>query len=196
MALGYPFSYGDMLTPEKARLNRLNLFLFLSTFIFIGAEPAYAQFADGFPIPNLPRRQICRNYVIISRSVTGSNTVLQENPNNNNGGGPNNIIEYISELGCKIDHRQLQRKFKHAPDFGVHGNYNKENLLLFRDKIVAHMKDPNTRVIEGTFRGKEVTMYFDELTGLNVIVDSEGNFLSGWKLFKDQYTNVKDRGAL
>ena len=78
----------------------------------------------------------------------------------------------------------------------MHGNYNKENLLLFRDKIVAHMKNPNTRVIEGTFRGKEVTMYFDELTGLNVIVDSEGNFLSGWKLFKDQYTNVKDRGAL
>ena len=156
MGLGYPFSYGDMLTPEKARLNRLKLFLFLSPFIFIfiGVKPAYAQLADGFPIPNLPRRQICRNYSIISRSVTGSNTVLQENPNNNNSGGPNSIIKYISDLGCKIDHRQLQRKFKHAPDFGVHGNYNNENLLLFRDKIVAHMKNSNTRVIEGTFRGK------------------------------------------
>ena len=39
-------------------------------------------------------------------------------------------------------------------------------------------------------------MYFDELTGLNVIVDNGGNFLSGWKLLKDQYTNVRDRGAL
>ena len=196
MSLGYPFSYGDVLTPEKARLNRLNLFLFLSTFILLGAEPAYAQFADGFPIPNLPRRQICRNYGILSRLVTDSNTVLQENPNNNNGGGPNKIIEYISELGCKIDHRQLQRKFKHAPDFGVDGNYNKENLLLFRDKIVAHMKDANTRVIEGTFRGKEVTMYLNEGTRLNVILDSGGNFLSGWRLFKNQFTNVRDRGAL
>ena len=99
MSLGYPFSYGDELTPETARLNRLNLFLFLSTFILLGPEPAYAQFVAGFPRPNLPRRQICRNYGILSRLVTDSNTVLQENPNNNNGGGPNSIIKYISELG-------------------------------------------------------------------------------------------------
>ena len=58
------------------------------------------------------------------------------------------------------------------------------------------MKNSNTRVIEGTYKSKEVTMYFDELTDLNVILDNGGNFLSGWKLSKDQYTNVRDRGAL
>lgn len=53
--------------------------------------------------------------------ITSSNTVSQENLNNNNNRGPNSVIEYISELGCRIDHRHLQRKFKHASDFGVLG---------------------------------------------------------------------------
>ena len=196
MALSYPFSYGDKLTPEMAGLNRLNLFLFLTAFLLLAPKSAQAQFAHGFGNANIPWLQICRNYGIISRSVIGSNTVLQKNLNNNNNRGPNSIIEYISELGCRIDHRQLQRKFKHASDFNVLGNYNKENCLLFRDKIIAHMKNPNTKLIDGTFKGQEVTMYFNEGTRLNVILDIEGNFVSGWKLSKDQAINVRDRGAL
>lgn len=35
MSLGYPFSYGDELTPEMARLNRLNLFLFVIPFLLL-----------------------------------------------------------------------------------------------------------------------------------------------------------------
>ena len=147
MVLGYPFSYGDELTPEMARLNRLNLFLFMTAFLLLTAKSAEAQplpGAHGFGNANIPRRRICQNYGIVSRSVIGSNTVLQGNLNNNNSRGPNSIIEYISELNCRIDHRQLQSKFKHAADFGVLGNYSKENGLLFRDKIVDHMKNANT----------------------------------------------------
>ena len=109
MSLGYPFSYGDELTPETARLNRLNLFLFLSRFILLNAEPVYAQFVDGFAIPNISWRPICQNYGIFSKLITNFTTVLQENPNTNNGAGPNTIIEYVSELGYRIDYRQLQR---------------------------------------------------------------------------------------
>ena len=199
MGLGYPFSYGDELTPKMTRLNQLDLFLFMSAFLLLAPNSVEAQplpGAYGFGNANIPRRRNCRNYGIISRGVTGSNTVLQERLNNNNNSGPSSVIEFISELNCSIDHSQLQRKFKHAIDFGVTGNYNKQNVLLFRDKIVAHMKDPTTKMIEGTFRGKEVTMYFNEGTHLNVILDTGGNFVSGWKLFQNQFINVRDRGAL
>lgn len=48
------------------------------------------------------------------------------------------------------------------------------------------MKNPNTKSIDGTFKGQEVNMYFNEGTCLNVILDIEGNFVSGWELFKNQ----------
>ena len=66
MSLGYPFSYGDELTPKMARLNRLNLFLFVIPFLLLAPKPAEAQFAQGFGNANLPRRQICRNYGIFN----------------------------------------------------------------------------------------------------------------------------------
>lgn len=50
MALSYPFSYGDELTPEMARLNRLNLFLSMTAFLLLAPKPAQAQFAHGFGI--------------------------------------------------------------------------------------------------------------------------------------------------
>lgn len=58
------------------------------------------------------------------------------------------------------------------------------------------MKNPNTKLIDATFKGQEVIMYFNEGTCLNVILDIEGNFVSGWKLSKDQAINVQNRGAL
>jgi len=53
-----------------------------------------------------------------------------------------------------------------------------------------------TKVIKGTFRGQSVTHYVDAKTGLNVIKDASGNFLSAWKLNKDQLRNVLTRGKL
>lgn len=74
MGLGYPYSYDDGLTSKMARLNRLNLFLFLTTFLLLAPKPAQAQFAQGFGNANPPRRQICRNYGISARQFTSSNS--------------------------------------------------------------------------------------------------------------------------
>ena len=76
------------------------------------------------------------------------------------------------------------------------GTYIKENGLLFRDKIVAHIKNPKTKLINGTFKGQEVIMYFNEGTGLNIMLEARGNFVSDWKLSKDHFINVRDREAL
>lgn len=91
--------------------------------------------------------------------------------------------------------RQLQRKFKHAADFGVIGNPSNKTLKQFAEVINEHVKSPGTRVIKGTYRGNQnVIHYIDAESGLNVIKSSEGKFISGWKLSVDQLRNLLERG--
>ena len=106
MSLGYPFSYGDKLTSEMARLNRLKLFLFVISFLPLAPKPPEAQFADGFPIPNLPRREICRNYGIFSRQVTSSNSQLQDSVNNGYQDNKMSLSEYIKEFDVILVNKQ------------------------------------------------------------------------------------------
>lgn len=48
--------------------------------------------------------------------------------------------------------------------------------------------------VQGTYRGSSVTHHVDPSTGLNVIRDSSGNFLSGWKLSPQQLQHVLSTG--
>ncbi len=96
----------------------------------------------------------------------------------------------------KIDSKQLQKKFKHAGDFGVPGNYNSANARKFQDAVEAHVMGPGTQALPGTYRGEKVTHYLDPSTGLNVIQDAAGNFLSGWKLSPQQLHHVTTSGNL
>ena len=91
---------------------------------------------------------------------------------------------------------QLQHAFKHAGDFGVHGNQSTKTLTEFSAAIQRHIENPATRVIEGTYRGHRVTHYVDPSTGLNVIRDPSGAFLSGWKLSPQQLQHVMISGRL
>ncbi len=59
-----------------------------------------------------------------------------------------------------------------------------------------HLDSPTTQVIQGTYRGEPVTHFFDPQTGLNVVRDAGGNFLSGWKLSPAQIKNVTTTGKL
>lgn len=95
-----------------------------------------------------------------------------------------------------FDLKQLQTKFKHAGDFGVSGNSNKANAEKFRQALGAHVTSPNTQVISGTYRGVPVQHYFDPSTGLNVITDASGEFISGWKLSPDQIKHLTTTGNL
>ncbi|MBI3560326.1 MAG: hypothetical protein HY080_01220 [Gammaproteobacteria bacterium] len=90
----------------------------------------------------------------------------------------------------------MQRKFKHADDFGVHGNYNSANASKYRAAIESHTADSNTLVIQGTYRGQDVTHFVNPNTGLNVIRDANGNFLSGWKLNSSQLNHILTSGKL
>ena len=86
--------------------------------------------------------------------------------------------------------KQLQKMFKHAKDFGVEGNFNKANADKFNQAIQKHVNSPGTKEIQGTYRGGSVTFQTDPNTGLTVIQNPNGSFLSGWKLNPQQLQYV------
>ena len=92
--------------------------------------------------------------------------------------------------------RQLQAKFKHAGDFGVFGNYSKANASKFSSAINQHINSAGIRTINGTYRGQSVIHYLNPNTGLNVISNPAGQFISGWKLNPAQLQNVLKHGGL
>lgn len=95
-----------------------------------------------------------------------------------------------------VDARQLQAKFKHANDFGVQGNFNAANRTAFGDVVKAHVDNPATVPIRGTYRGNPVTHFLDPSSGRNVIRDANGDFLSAWKLSEGQLKNVLTHATL
>ena len=92
--------------------------------------------------------------------------------------------------------RQLQAKFKHAGDFGVLGNYSKANAGKFSSAINQHINSAGVQTINGTYRGQSVIHYLNPNTGLNVISNPAGQFISGWKLNPAQLQNVLKHGGL
>ncbi|EOW4545766.1 colicin D domain-containing protein [Raoultella planticola] len=83
----------------------------------------------------------------------------------------------------KFTRRQLQKKYKHAIDFGISDTkINSETLTKFRDAIEAHLADKDT-VEKGTYRrDKGAKVYFNPKTMRAVIIRANGDFLSGWKI--------------
>ena len=95
-----------------------------------------------------------------------------------------------------FDPRQLQRKFKHAGDFGVMGKHSRQQATMFERAIRAHVEDETTRMIPGTYRGEPVTHFVNPQTGVNVIRDVQNAFVSGWCLTPAQLVHVLTRGSL
>ena len=92
--------------------------------------------------------------------------------------------------------KQLQKKFKHASDFGITGKNNPVNQAKFQPALEQHIRDPLTKQINGTYRGQPVTHYVNPSNGLNVMKDASGNFITGYKLNQTQLANVIFRGSL
>lgn len=90
----------------------------------------------------------------------------------------------------------IQKKFKHASDFGISGNYNKENAVAYSRALNQHINSPSTIEIEGIYKSNSVIHHLDPDSGLNVMTDRSGNFISGWRLNPGQLTNVTERGSL
>ena len=95
-----------------------------------------------------------------------------------------------------ITSHQLQKKFKHAIDLGVKGNYNKANVLKYKDALEKHVNNSFTKTINGTYRGKPVSHYYNTSTKINLMTSKNGDFISVWKVTSDQAMNLLKRGSL
>ena len=74
--------------------------------------------------------------------------------------------------------------------------YNLANAARFEQALRAHVEDQATLMIEGTYRGEQVTHFVNPHTGVNVIRDAAGTFISGWRLNPAQLRNVLTRRTL
>ena len=92
--------------------------------------------------------------------------------------------------------RQLQKKFNHAKEFGISGNYNRANAAKFNSAINQHINSPNIKIVEGTYRNNEVIHHINPSTNLNVMSDHANSFISGWRLNPSQLNNVLSNGKL
>jgi len=111
-----------------------------------------------------------------------------------------NPLGWVDPLGlvcvCPLfDSKQLQKKFKHAIDFGVSGNANKAGLEAFENAMRRHINLPSTSAVKGTYRWKQdVYHHYDPNTNLDVMTDMDGNFISGWKLSERQVADLEGGG--
>jgi len=68
----------------------------------------------------------------------------------------------IRGRNIKISPQTLQKKFKHASEFGVSGNYSPVNAAKFQQAIKKHVADSTTKVIRGTYRGQPVKGHLEK----------------------------------
>lgn len=85
---------------------------------------------------------------------------------------------------------------KHGADFRLKGNLNPGRAADASRVIHQHVNSSAVRVIEGTYRGTPVTHFVNPKTGLNVVADPAGNFVSGWRLGAEQLESVLTTGRL
>ena len=79
---GYPYSYGDELTPEMAQSNRNKMLTILLLIWLLKVSQVQAA-----PLPGADEftpTYICRKRQTYSREATGLSTRLEQNPNNQN----------------------------------------------------------------------------------------------------------------
>jgi Pretoxin HINT domain/Colicin D len=107
---------------------------------------------------------------------------------------------FVSELGilvhnnCQFPLKKLQHEYKHAPDFGVNGDWNKVNGEAFKLALEDHMANAPV-VMEGTYRGtQQVTHYYNPSTNLWSAVDTNNQLVAAWQLSEAQISHLLSDG--
>jgi len=181
----------------KRKLKKVLLSLLLIRSLRVNsAQGAIFPGADGFVIFHRTYIYICRPREISPIPTKGLGIRLEEHPCNQNRPKKPEYDRYLPEFDCTISYSQAQSKFKHAKAFGVIGNPNRKTVQLFQDKMVEHMRDPETIKIKATYRKhEEVIHYFNPRTNLTVMKNATDNkFISGWKLNSKQVKYLKKKG--
>ncbi|WP_252092528.1 colicin D domain-containing protein, partial [Pseudomonas sp. MWU13-3659] len=105
----------------------------------------------------------------------------------------------VADALTGVTQKQLDKKFKHASDFGVvTTKKNAETIAQYEAAIKSHM-DSTSTVQQGTYgfvKGSKV--FFNSSTNNAVVLDASGNFVTGFKLSPgtQQFDNFIKNGVL
>jgi len=86
-------------------------------------------------------------------------------------------------VSSNIPTSQLEKKWKHAADFGITTQKrNPTTLAAYGEAVASHLNDAAT-IEKGTYLYvSDSKVYFNPLTNLVVVLDKNGVYVSGWKL--------------
>lgn len=90
---------------------------------------------------------------------------------------------------------KLQKKFKHAADFGVTGNYSKANALKFETALRNHVSK-STHIYRTKISGQSDHVILHLRGNTGAFFNKNGDFISGWKLNTNQLNYHKNVGEL
>ena len=107
------------------------------------------------------------------------------------------LEEGASSKIAEISQRNLQKGFmKHGADFGLSGNWSANRGADFSRAVNSHINDAVVVEIAGTYRGAPVTHFFNPATGVNVMLNPAGQYVSGWQLGTRQLETLLSHGGL
>ncbi|MDV8023883.1 colicin D domain-containing protein [Rhodococcus sp. IEGM 1330] len=119
-----------------------------------------------------------------------------ERPSPSSGPGLGPAIKRIDPVDVTFDAGQIEKKFKHAADFGVSEPRGSDGFRHFTERVREFMVDPKTEHISGTYRGDEVLLSVNPDTKLIVVQGPDGRFVTGWEMSEDQMASVLSEGRL
>ena len=102
----------------------------------------------------------------------------------------------IDEVPLQDNDKQVQRKYKHAPDFGVQEPQGRAGFDKFDAALRQFLHDPSTLHIDGTYGKQPAILNVNPDSGLVVIQSPDGNLISAWKCTPEQLNNILIRGSL
>ncbi|WP_312043914.1 colicin D domain-containing protein, partial [Erwinia sp.] len=110
-----------------------------------------------------------------------------------------NINTGIISESISFSTKQLDKKFKHAADFGVTTTKkNSDTIAEYQTAIRSHLDNKKTYEHGTYLLIPESKVYFNPQSNNVVVVDKSSNFVSGWKLDPQpkQYENFINNGTL
>ncbi len=112
------------------------------------------------------------------------------------GGGGSGGADPFSNI-LNFTPKSLQKGFtKHGSDFGLSGAWNPSKAAEFSAAVNRHINASGVQKIVGSYRGKSgFVHYFDAKSGLNVVSDATGKYVTGFRLGSSQSQSLLATGG-
>ncbi len=105
-------------------------------------------------------------------------------------------LKRLARPKTKYDPKMLQKKYKHAKDFGVKEPWKKGADGKFKKALDDFLDSPATKHRDGTYNGDPSILSFNPSTGQVIVTSRSGEFVTGFKMNYTQLQHVIRDGKL